>query len=110
MKSNLKHKQIDPSVKITTEEVDKDQLIEVLTEGAEMLLPIIDQLPLKSARRILSILVFAPILQHPTKKPRSEAEAAILINYLRLQDIKIALAELLDQEGISKDEQETDND
>lgn len=90
--------QLEKDFKLTTEHVDKDELIEALAQGAENLLPVIEAMSVKQLKRVLSILVYAPIMDHPTKKPQTPMEAVTIMNFLRLQDFKIALVELIDQE------------
>lgn len=105
-KSDLKNMQLEKNFKLTTEDVSKDDLIDALAEGAEALLPVIDAMSIKQLKRVLAILVYAPIMEHPTKKPKSPMEAVTIMNFLRLQDYKIALVELLDQEMESKKDAE----
>lgn len=97
-KKDLSNMQLDKEFKITTEEVNKEELIDALAEGAENLLPIVNAMTIKQLQRVLSILVYAPIMEHPTKKPRTPMEAVFIMNFLKLQDYKIALVELIDQE------------
>lgn len=90
--------QLDKNFKLTTEEVGKEELTDALIEGAAHLLPAIAAMNKKQLERVLSILVFAPIMEHPTKQPASQVEAIVIMNFLRLQDYKIALVELMDDD------------
>ena len=95
---DLSNLQVDKTFKVTTEEVTKEELIELMAEGAESLLPIIDAMTIKQLKRVLSILVYAPVMKHPHKEPQNKLEAIMVMNFLRLQDIKIAIVELMDEE------------
>jgi len=81
------------------------------TVRAAELLPHIKGLSKKQLQRVLCTLVYAPIVEPPNTKIKDETEALMVINFLRLQDLKIALAELIDQElqeGADSQQQDSD--
>ena len=85
-------------IRSTIVEVDKNDLINEIAQGAGSLTPMINKMTARQLRRVMQILLLAPIAEPTNVKLQGEHEAILVVNFMRLQDLKIALVELLHEE------------
>lgn len=96
----LKTAKLSSNVKVSEHDVSKDEIIEEYCERLAEVIPHLKELKKNELYRILMLVVAPPFLVGPKMpwQPKNRKEEAIVSHLMSLDDLKIALVEIISLE------------